>query len=122
MKTYADFSMIVVIDGGGSYPALLGVGWDNDNMEVINFKKFVMTFENKDIKFIATMDPNEWKRYIEPVKYEAVKGWDHAYKISEDYVHPTANGGLSWRSAISASSDYDDALENWQNCLHEVSL
>ena len=38
MKTHADFDVIEVVENGGSYPALLGIGWDNDNMAVINFK------------------------------------------------------------------------------------
>ena len=46
MKTYADFDVIEVVEGGGSYPILLGIGWTNDSMTVINFKKWVMTFEN----------------------------------------------------------------------------
>ena len=58
-RTRADFDVIEVIDGGGSYPALLGIGWANDNMAVINFKKWLMTFENQDIRVIAPMDPNE---------------------------------------------------------------
>ena len=58
MKTYANFDFIEVVDGGGSYPALLGIVWTNDSMAVINFKKRVMTFENQDIRFIALMDPN----------------------------------------------------------------
>ena len=59
MRTHVDFNVIEVIDGGGSYPALLGIGWANDSMAVINFKKRLMTFENQDIQFIAPMDPNE---------------------------------------------------------------
>ena len=59
MKTYADFTVIEVIDGGGSYPALMGIGWANNSMVVINFKKRVMAFENQDIRVIASMDPNE---------------------------------------------------------------
>ena len=47
-------------------------------MEVINFKKWMMTFENQDIRVIAPMDPNKGRRYIEPVKDEVVGGWDHA--------------------------------------------
>ena len=39
MKTHADFDVIEVVEDGGSYPALLGIGWDNDSMAVINFKK-----------------------------------------------------------------------------------
>ena len=107
MKTYVDFNVIEVVDGGCSYLTLLGVGWENDNMVVINFKKCVMTFENQYIRFIALMDSNEGRRYIELVKDEVVKGWDHAYNISEDYFHSTADGELGWSSASSASFDSD---------------
>ena len=59
MKTYNDFDVIEAVDGGGSYPALLGIGWANDSLAVINFKKRVMTFENRDIWVITLMDPTE---------------------------------------------------------------
>ena len=39
MTMHADFDMIEVVKDGGSYPALLGIGWDNDSMAFINFKK-----------------------------------------------------------------------------------
>ena len=32
------------------------------------------------------------------------------------------NGNLSWRSASSCTSDSREALENWKNRLHEVSM
>ena len=54
---YADFDVIEVVEDGGSYPALLGIGWDSDSMVVINFKKWVMMFENRDVRFITPMDP-----------------------------------------------------------------
>ena len=110
MKTYVDFDVIEVIDVGGFCPALLGIRWDNDSMAVINFKKQMMTFENQDIRVIAPMDPNEGQRYIEPVKDEVVRGWDHAYNISEYYIHPTADKEIGWRNTSSTSSDYDGAL------------
>ena len=59
MRTRADFYVIEFVNGEGSYPALLGIGWANDSMAVINFKKRMMTFENQDIKVIAPMDPDE---------------------------------------------------------------
>ena len=59
MRTHADFDMIEVFNGEGSYPTLLGVGWNNDSMEFINFKKRMMNFENQDIRVIAPMDPDE---------------------------------------------------------------
>ena len=68
------------------------------------------------------MDPQEGWRYIEPVKDEVGRSWDHAYNIFEDYIHPTINGKLQWQSTSFASSDSYDALENWQNRLHEVSF
>jgi hypothetical protein len=39
----------------------------------------------------------------------------------DDYVNPTIEGVLSWRSISSCASDSKEALENWQQRLHEVS-
>ena len=91
-------------------------------MAVINSKKRVMTFENQDVRVIATMDPQKGRRYIKLVKDEVGRSWDYDYNISEDYIQPTINGKLGQCIASSASSDSDDALENWQNQLHEVSF
>ena len=68
------------------------------------------------------MDPQEGRRYIEPVKDEVDRSWDHDYNIPKDYIHPIVDGELGWCSASSVSSDSNDALENWQNRLHEVSF
>ena len=57
MKMYVDFDVIEVVEYGGSYLTLLGIGWDNDSMTVINFKKWVMTFENQDVRVISPMNP-----------------------------------------------------------------
>ena len=46
MKTHANFDVIEVVEDGGSYPTFLGIGWANDSMAIIKFKKWVMTFEN----------------------------------------------------------------------------
>ena len=72
-----------------------------------------MTFENQDFKVIAPMYPQEGWQYIEPVKDEVGRSWDHAYNISEDYIHPTIDGKLGWHSINSSSSDSDYALDNW---------
>ena len=50
---------------------------------------------------------------------------DQLYNImssKEDYINPMADGNLSWRSVSSCTSNSGDALENWQNILHEVSM
>ena len=72
-----------------------------------------MTFENQEIRVIAPMDPIEGWRYVELLKEEAVRGWDHAYNISKYYIHPTVDGELGWHISSSASSNFDEALENW---------
>ena len=72
MRTYVDLHVIEIIDEGSSYPTLLGIEWDTDILVVINFIKCMMTFENRDIKFIAPMDLTEGRRYVEPVKEEVV--------------------------------------------------
>jgi hypothetical protein len=40
---------------------------------------------------------------------------------TEDYINPTVDGVLSWRSITSCASDSDIGMENWQQRLHEVS-
>ena len=72
-----------------------------------------MTFENQDVGVIAPMDRQEGRRYIEPVKDEVGRSWDHTYNVSEDYIHPTVDGKLGWHSASSTSYDSEDALEDW---------
>jgi hypothetical protein len=39
----------------------------------------------------------------------------------DDYVNPTVEGVLSWRSINSCALDSEDSLENWKQRLHEVS-
>ena len=81
-----------------------------------------MTFENRDIEVIAPMDPTKARRYVEPVRDEVVKGWDHVDNILEDYIYSTVDVELGWCNSNSTFFDSDDALENWKNRMNEVSL
>ena len=50
---------------------------------------------------------------------------DRIYNITyamDDYVNPMAHGKLNSSSVRSCTSDLGEALENWQNRLHEVSM
>ena len=40
----------------------------------------------------------------------------------DDNINPRTNGKLSWRSVRSCTSYFGEALENWQNRMHEVSM
>ena len=52
-----DFEVIEIIGDNRPYPALLGIDWAFNNMVVINLKKRQMTFEDKQIRVIAPLDP-----------------------------------------------------------------
>jgi hypothetical protein len=68
-----------------------------------------MTFEGDDLRVISPLDPDEGHRYIEPIREE-----DHAYELENiyklttrqhDYINPTIDGNLSWRSDNACSSN-----------------
>jgi acyl carrier protein phosphodiesterase len=62
---------------------------------------------------------------LEPVPDNVLEDYvNQLYRITareEDYVNPTADGVLSWRSINSDMSDSVTEVENWQKRLHEVS-
>ena len=57
VRSFVDFEVIEIIGDSRPYPALLGIDWAIDNMVVINLKKRQMTFEDKQIRVIAPLDP-----------------------------------------------------------------
>jgi hypothetical protein len=72
-----------------------------------------MIFEVGDLKVTTPLDPSEGKRYKESVRENDM---DYLYNLTtrmEDYVEPTKDGVLSWRSFSSCTSDSKVGLENW---------
>jgi hypothetical protein len=70
-------------------------------------KRREMIFEFGYLKFTTPLDPSEGKRYIEPTKGNDI---DNLYNMTvrmDDYVNPTADGTLSWRSINSCASDFE---------------
>ena len=78
------------------------------------------------MRVVSPIEPLEGHRYVEPIYNEGqVDYLDQIYNVTalqEDYINPTMDGKLSWKSAISCTSDSGEALENWQNMLNEVSM
>ena len=70
VRSFADFKVIEIIGDSRPYQALLGIDWAIDNMAVINLEKRQMTFEDKQIRVIAPLDPFQGPRYIEPIRVE----------------------------------------------------
>jgi hypothetical protein len=125
VRTFTDFEVIKIVDDSFPYPALLGIDWAFDNSTVVDLKKRCMAFERDGLRVIAPLDPNEGPRYTEPIREE-----DHAYELEniykltfrqQDYINPTVDGNLSWKSDSVCSLDLEEALENWQNQMYELS-
>jgi len=80
-----------------------------------------MNFDDVKNMVNAPIDPGEGQRYVEPVRVE--RELDNIYNITltkEDYVEPDVDGKLSWENASSWDGDSEQALEDWQNRMHEV--
>ena len=96
LKRFVDFNVIEIVKKNSTYPELPGIGWESDNLAIINFKKRVMKFDNHDMRIIAPLYFAEGRRYVELVKEEFVGILDHAYNISKYYINPTVDGDLGW--------------------------
>jgi hypothetical protein len=125
VRSLADFEVIEIIDDSTPYPALLGINWAFDNQVIINLKKNTMSFEDNRIRVIGPLDPASGPRYIEVITAkEEARNIDDVYQLTTtqgDYVNPTDDGMLNRRCESSCVSDSEVALENWPQCLHEVS-
>jgi hypothetical protein len=121
--TKEDFEVIEIVDNTTLYPTLLGLDWVFDNQAIINLKTRKMTFESGEYRVIAPLDPSEGERFVEPtcLHLEEINQLYRTTARGEDYVNPTADGILSWRSITSCATDSYTGLENWQQRLHEVS-
>ena len=115
--------MIEIVDGTTPYLALLGLDREFDSHALIKFKTRKMTFQSGEYRFITPLDPSEGERFVEPpcLDLEEINQLYRTTTPIEDYVNPTTDGVLSWRSITSSASDSDTGLENWQHILHEVS-
>ena len=125
-RTYADFEVNNIVDDTNPYPTLLGIYWAIDNQTIINFKKMIHSFEDEEIRVVSPIHSFEGQRYVEPVHNEGKVDYiDQIYNVTtmhKDHISPTADGNLSWKCVSSCTSDLGEALENWKNRLHEVSM
>jgi hypothetical protein len=115
VRIFVDFEVIEIVDDIFPYPALLGIYWAFNNSTVVDLKKRRMNFEGNGLKFIAPLDPDEGPRYTKPIREEdPAYELENIYKLTtrqHDYINPTADGNISWRSESACSSDFEEALE-----------
>jgi hypothetical protein len=116
VRTFVDFDVIEIVDDSCLYPVLLEIDWAFNNSIVTDLKKRRMAFKGDGLRVIAPLDPDEGQRYTEPIREEH---WayelENIYKLTarqQDYINPTADGNLSWRSDRACPSNSEEALEN----------
>jgi hypothetical protein len=116
IREFAYFKVIEIVDDSCPYLVLLGIDWAFNNLTVVDLKKRRMTFEGNGLKFITPLYPNKGHRYTKPIReeYRAYE-LENIYKMTtrqHDYINPTVDGNLSWRSESACSSDSKEELEN----------
>jgi hypothetical protein len=109
------------------YPALLGIDWAYDNYAVIDLKKDTMTFEAERVKVVQPLDPYVGPRYTEPIDNNMEGEYlDQLYTVTtrtrNDYINPTADGSVRWRSIESTDEDLELDFDSWQQGSHERFL
>jgi hypothetical protein len=68
-----------------------------------------MTFDSGEYLVIAPLYPYEAKIFLEPtcLDLEEINQLYRTTARTEDYINPTADGVLSWRSMTSCAYDLD---------------
>ena len=78
------------------------------------------------MRVVEPIDPLEGQLNVEPVHSEGREKYlDRLYNVissKDDYINPTTDVNLSWCSVILCTSESGEALENWHNRMHKVSL
>ena len=97
--------MIDIVDDTNPYLALLGIDRAKDNQTIINFKRRILSFEDSKIRVVVPIDPREEHIYVDPINSEGQGDYlDHICNVmysKDDYINPTVDGKLSWRSVRS---------------------
>ena len=66
MHSKDDFELIEIADNTTKYPIFLVLDWAFDNQAIIKLKMRKMTFESREYRVIAPLDPSEGERFVEP--------------------------------------------------------
>jgi hypothetical protein len=61
----AYFKVIEIVDDTTPYPSFLSLDWAFDNQAIIKLKTRKMTFESREYRVIAPLDPSEGERFVE---------------------------------------------------------
>jgi hypothetical protein len=102
VRTTIDFEVMDMVDESIPFPTLLGIDWAFDNHAIINLKTRKMIFDTGNFKVVAPLYPSDYEIYVEPMHKSVLEDdVNRLYRTTtreKDYVNPTADEVLSWRS------------------------
>jgi hypothetical protein len=83
-----------------------------------------MTFESIGIKVVQNLDSYVGTRYKEPIDNNMEGEYlDQLYMITSgtrnDYINPTSDGSVSWRSIQLTDEDSELDFDSWKQSSHE---
>jgi hypothetical protein len=112
VRSIEDFEVIEIMDESQPYTTLMGLEWDFDNQAIVNLKRREIIFKVGDLKVTTPLDPSEGHIYIESLRGNEIDNLYNMIAWMEDYVNPTIDGTLSWRSISSCVSYSEEGLDN----------
>jgi hypothetical protein len=114
------------MDDFDPYTTLFGIDWAFDNDVMLNLNKRQISYETNTLHVVAPLDLYEGDRYNDLMDENAwssiIENIYQIIKCMEDYINPTVDGELSWRSVNSYDIDCKDAMERWKKKLYEFSI
>jgi hypothetical protein len=118
VKTIAYFEVNEIMGDKDPYPALLGIYWAYENYVFIDLKRDTMMFEADGVKLVQPLDPYMGPGYIELVDNNMesevlIQLYTITIVIGSDYINPTIDGVVSWRSIQSTKEDLELAFDSW---------
>jgi hypothetical protein len=99
------------------YPSFLRKDREYNNYYVIDLKKESMTFKVDGLKVVQPLDPYLGPRYTKPSKDNMDPDFlDHMYTMTKgncaDYINPTTDGSVNWKTIQSIKKDSEATFEN----------
>jgi hypothetical protein len=124
-KMTVDFKVIEIMGDKEPYLALLGIDWEYENYVVIDLKRDTVTFDANGIKVVQSLDLYLGLRYTKLVDNNIEsKFLDQLYTIRTmmrlDYINPTIDGYVSWRSIQSVDEDLELDFDSWRQGSYKI--
>jgi len=124
MKIIVNFKVIVIMGEKDPYLDLLGIYFSYENYAFIDLKKETMTFKSNGMNVTEPIYLYQGPRYNDPKDDNMeVDVINQLYALIAgkivDYINPTIDGLVSWRSVQLADEDSKETFNDWQEGQYE---